>query len=70
MAELTGFELYNLKEDVGENRDLKEIETARFSGMKEDLINLYREVREESPIWPDWTWPRDEVKRMVWPQYK
>ena len=70
VAELTGFELYNLKEDVGETKDLKEIETARFAGMKEDLINLYREVREESPTWPDWTWSRDEVKRMVWPKYK
>lgn len=70
VAELTGFELYNLKADVAESRDLKEVETARYEGMKEDLIKMYREVREESPVWPEWEWPRVESKRIEWPAYK
>lgn len=70
LAELTGFELYNLKEDLEETEDLKAAETARFEGMKEDLTKLYREVREESPVWPEWKWPRVESKRIEWPEYK
>ena len=70
VAELTGFELYNLKKDIGESKDLKEIETARYAGMKEALIKMYREVKEESPAWPEWVWPRVEGKRIEWPKYK
>lgn len=69
-AELTGFELYNLKEDLEETKDLKAVETARFEGMKESLVKLYREVRDESPVWPEWKWPRAESQRIEWPKYK
>ncbi len=69
-AELTGFELYNLKEDIGEEKDLKDEETARFEGMKEELVRMYHEVREESPTWPEWEWLRYEGKRIEWPDYK
>lgn len=70
LAELTGFELYNLKDDVGESKDMKEVETARYAGMKETLVKLYHEVREESPVWPEWEWPRFESERIEWPKYK
>ncbi len=70
LAELTGFELYNLKDDLGETKDLKEVETARYAGMKETLLELYDEVREESPVWPEWEWPRFESERIEWPKYK
>jgi hypothetical protein len=30
---------------------------------------MYVEVREESPVWPAWTWPRDESRRIEWPDY-
>ena len=53
-AELTGFELYNLKQDIGESIDLAETEPARLQAMKERLVALYRDVRGDSPVWPAW----------------
>ena len=69
-AELTGFELFNLRDDIGETKDLSREETARYEGMKEALLKKYHEVREESPVWPAWEWPRYEGHRIVWPEYK
>lgn len=69
-AELADFQLFNVREDVGETTDLKESETARFEGMKEMLEKKYREVREESPTWPAWEFPRYEGQRIEWPEYQ
>jgi arylsulfatase A len=69
-AELTGFELYHLGNDVAESADLKDAEPERFAAMRKRLTNLYHEVRDESPSWPEWTWPKYESQRIVWPDYK
>jgi arylsulfatase A len=65
-AELTAFELYNLRRDIGETTDLAEREPRRLAEMADLLGRLYREVRDESPIWPAWQWPRYESQRIIW----
>ena len=66
-AELDGFELYNLREDIGETTDLAEREPERLERMATVLRKMYHEVRAEGPVWPEWTWPRYEAKRIIWP---
>jgi arylsulfatase A len=63
-AELTTFELYNLRRDIGETTDLADREPERLKAMSDRLRKLYREVRDESPVWPEWEWPRYEGKRI------
>jgi arylsulfatase A len=69
-AELTGFELYHLGNDIAESTDLKDAEPERFAAMRKRMTKLYREVRAESPTWPEWTWPKYESQRIIWPDYK
>lgn len=69
-AELTGFELFNLREDIVETTDRKETESERFESMKKRLLAKYHEVREESPVWPEWEFARYEARRIEWPEYK
>ncbi len=69
-AELTGFQLFNLTRDIGETIDLAGKEPAIFEEMKSALLQKYHEVREESPVWPVWEWPRYESLRIEWPEYK
>jgi arylsulfatase A len=68
-AGLAGFELYNLKEDIGETTDLSARDPQKLSEMRTLMEAMYLEVREESPVWPAWTWPRDESRRIEWPDY-
>jgi arylsulfatase A len=68
-AEMVKFELYNLREDMGETTDLSVKEPARLAEMKTVLEKKYHEVREESPTWPAWKNPGTEGKRIVWPDY-
>ena len=63
-AELESFELYNLREDVGETTDLSQREPARLQQLSEQLRQVYRTVREETPTWPAWDWPRYEASRI------
>jgi hypothetical protein len=53
-AKLTGFELYNLREDLGEARDLAARERPRVEAMAGRLRSLYAEVLAEGPVWE---WP-------------
>lgn len=69
-AELTGFELYNLTDEVNETTVMNEKEGSRFELMKSEIMALYHEVREESPVWPVWEFPGYEGKRIEWPEYK
>ena len=76
-AKLTTFELYNLRQDVGETTDLSEKEPQRLAAMSAQLRDLYQEVRRESPVWPVWEWARFEGKRIkaareagLWPTWK
>lgn len=65
VAELTTFELYNLREDIGETTDLAQKEPQRLAAMSAQLRKLYREVRDESPSWPAWKWPRIEGQKII-----
>jgi hypothetical protein len=38
--------------------------------MAAELQKMYRAVREESPTWPAWEWPRYEADRIQWPDYR
>jgi arylsulfatase A len=69
-AELTTFELYNLRRDVGETTDLAEQEPERLARMSAQLRKLYHGIREESPVWPAWEWTHYyEGERIKWPEY-
>jgi arylsulfatase A len=68
-AEMVKFELYNLRNDIGETKDLSTQEAARLAEMKSVLEKKYHEVREEAPTWPAWKNPGTEGKRIVWPDY-
>jgi arylsulfatase A len=67
-AEMVKFELYNLREDIGETTDLSSREAERFARMKTALEKRYHEVRDAAPTWPAWQNPGTEGKRIVWPE--
>ncbi|OYW11239.1 MAG: hypothetical protein B7Z55_19610 [Planctomycetales bacterium 12-60-4] len=69
-AEPVAYELYNLREDSAESHDRQAAEPERFHRMCGQLLAMYHEVREESPVWPAWTWPRYEAQRIEWPSYR
>ena len=69
-AKLGQFELYNLREDSGETRDLATSETARLKKMVQRLQKIYAGVQEECPVWPEWEWTRYEHERIQWPPYR
>jgi len=68
-AELTTFELYNLRRDVGETTNLAKQEPERVAEMSARLRRLYHEIREESPVWPAWKWTNYEGERLKRPDY-
>ena len=70
IAELDSFELNNLVDDIGETKDLASKVPERLKVMSEQLRNMYREVRDESPIWPAWKFARYEGQRIGWPSYR
>jgi len=51
-AGLQAFELYNLKDDLGERTDLAEKEPDRVNAMAAPLARLHREIQAEGPKWP------------------
>jgi arylsulfatase A len=65
-AELDQFELYNLRQDLGETEDLASQQPERLRAMSAQLREVYRQVRDESPMWPEWKWPRYEAQRIQW----
>jgi arylsulfatase A-like enzyme len=68
-AKLEKFELYNLKEDIGEKTDMAKDEPEKLAELKAMLSTRYDEVQKESPIWPAWKFTNAEGKRIVWPDY-
>ena len=68
-APLDQFVLYNLKEDIAEQNDRAKSDPEVFAAMREKVIKLYREIQEETPTWPEWTWSRYEGERIEWPEY-
>jgi len=68
-AELAQFELYNLRDDPGETNNLAEKYPDRLHQLTARLKPLYHQVRQESPVWAEWKWPRYEAQRIRWPDY-
>jgi arylsulfatase A len=50
-AELTEFELYQLKDDPRETTDLKDREPARFTALRDQLVRHTAAIDAESPDW-------------------
>lgn len=68
-AELAVFELYNLRNDIGEQHDLAEQQPQRVAAMVAQMKSLYHEVRDECPVWPEWTFANYDGPRIEWPPY-
>ncbi len=68
-AGLTGFELYNLKTDIGETTELSASHPDVFQSLKTELLEIYRQVQSETPRWPAWKHERYEAGRIIWPDY-
>lgn len=68
-AKLDQFELYNLAHDRAEEHDLSESEPERLAALSKQMQQIYHQVQQEGPIWPEWKWPRYEGKRIIWPEY-
>jgi len=49
--EMTQFELYNLAEDIAEQRNLGESQPQRLEAMKKTLAKLHAEINAEGPKW-------------------
>jgi len=63
-AQLTTFELYHLSDDVGETRDLATARPEQVRQLSDRLRDLYGEVCQASPVWPEWEWTRYESQRI------
>jgi arylsulfatase A len=68
-AEFTTLELYNLHDDIGEKHDLAAQEPQRVQQMAAPMRELYHEVRNECPLWPEWTFANYDGPRIEWPAY-
>ena len=64
LSELKTFELFHLREDIGETTDRAQSEPKRLREMSAALNKMYHEVRDESPVWPEWKWPRYDGHRI------
>jgi arylsulfatase A len=62
-AKLIDFELYNLREDIGEKRDLAADQPQRVQAMASRLRELFTQVQAECPIWPAATRPAPKRER-------
>ena len=68
-SELASYELYNLRDDIGEAHDLATQEPERLKNMIARLQTLHHEVRDESPIWPAWQFSNYDAPQIEWPPY-
>jgi arylsulfatase A len=62
-AQLTDFELYNVRDDLGEQRDRAAEEPERLRELSTLLVHKYREAQAEGPSWPAWQPPRKKAER-------
>lgn len=51
-AKLVNFELYNLRDDIGEQHNLAEIQVSRLAGMAGVLRGLFEQIQRECQAWP------------------
>ncbi len=68
-ARLTDFELFHLKRDIAESKNVSRANKAIFNSLKAKMMAMYSEVQNEAPQWPAWEWPRYESKKIKWPDY-
>jgi arylsulfatase A len=66
---LSGFELYNLKDDPAEMTDLAAAQPLKLEALKGSMQKIHDSVRAEAPLWPDFNDPRYEQLRIEWPDY-
>ena len=69
-AKLGKMELYNLKADRAETRDLASAEPKRLKQMAARMRKIYAGVQKDSPQWPAWEFARYEGQRIEWPPYR
>lgn len=68
-ARPAGFELYNLKTDVGEQHDLTTAEPAKLAELQAKLLERFLDVQAETPTWPHFEDPGYEAPRIARPAY-
>ena len=56
------FELYNLRNDIGETFNLAQKETEKFAEMKQLLESAHQSVNREAPSWPK---PKPKGKKII-----
>jgi arylsulfatase A len=52
-AKLTSFELYNLRDDIGQKNDLAAKEPEKLKQLSAQLVKTYDEVQAEGPVWEE-----------------
>lgn len=58
-----------LADDLAETTDLSAREPARLAELKTLLTAKSHAVRDESPVWPAWTFTGAEGRQIEWPEY-
>jgi len=48
---LTNFELYNLREDIGQKIDLAQSEPELMKQMNDKILSLWHDIQAEGPLW-------------------
>lgn len=68
-ATLDEFQLYNLRQDIGETTDLSRTHPEQLEKLVARMRWMFEEIQQASPVWPEWTFPRYEAERIEWPDY-
>ena len=60
---LSVLQIYNLRDDPGETRNLAAQHPERLKTMGAELSRLYSEIKTEGPTWPAWERPGPKTKK-------
>ena len=63
-------QLYNLKTDRSETRDVSAVATVKFKRLSAQMKQIYASVQQDTHTWPAWEWPRYEHQRIQWPAFR
>ena len=63
-AKLTKFEIYNLKQDIGEQHNLAWQQPNRLKELKQKLVEKYAAVQKEGPVWDTSDYEQEREKRL------
>lgn len=50
-AQLTDFKLYNIKDDIHQDKDISDKYPKKFKQLKDKLILLHKDIKKDSPLW-------------------